>query len=52
MASACSALYFLNLKGDILIHRTYRDDVECALPLPAADLSRTTCAKLCYACFT
>ncbi|CAL5219972.1 g1909 [Coccomyxa viridis] len=28
MASACSALYFLNLKGDILIQRTYRDDVE------------------------
>ena len=36
MASACSALYFLNLKGDILIQRTYRDDVECAPPLPAA----------------
>ncbi|KAK9845788.1 hypothetical protein WJX81_002341 [Elliptochloris bilobata] len=28
MASACSALYFLNLKGDVLINRTYRDDVE------------------------
>ncbi|KAK9834776.1 hypothetical protein WJX74_010210 [Apatococcus lobatus] len=28
MACACSALYFLNLKGDILIQRTYRDDVE------------------------
>eukprot|EP00884_Botryococcus_braunii_P011632 jgi/Botrbrau1/2046/Bobra.0047s0023.1 len=28
MASACSALYFLNLKGDILIQRTYKDDVE------------------------
>ena len=36
MASACSALYFLNLKGDILIQRTYRDDVECVLPRTAA----------------
>jgi len=25
---ACSAIYFLNLKGDVLIQRTYRDDVE------------------------
>ncbi len=51
MASACSALYFLNLKGDILIQRTYRDDVECALPLPAAggsvkDDLRESCATL------
>lgn len=30
MASACSAIYFLNMKGDILIQRTYRDDVEYA----------------------
>ncbi|KAK9805823.1 hypothetical protein WJX73_004276 [Symbiochloris irregularis] len=28
MAGCCSALYFLNLKGDVLIQRTYRDDVE------------------------
>ncbi|KAK9828491.1 hypothetical protein WJX72_000299 [[Myrmecia] bisecta] len=28
MACACAALYLLNLKGDILIQRTYRDDVE------------------------
>ncbi|KAL3152930.1 hypothetical protein ABBQ38_012233 [Trebouxia sp. C0009 RCD-2024] len=28
MACACAALYMLNLKGDILIQRTYRDDVE------------------------
>ena len=29
MAGCCSALYFLNLKGDVLIQRIYRDDVEC-----------------------
>jgi hypothetical protein len=23
----CSAIYFLNLRGDVLIHRAYRDDV-------------------------
>ena len=28
MAGCCSALYFLNLKGDVLIQRIYRDDVE------------------------
>lgn len=28
MACACAALYFLNLRGDVLIQRTYRDDVE------------------------
>ena len=28
MAGCWSALYFLNLKGDVLIQRTYRDDVE------------------------
>ena len=32
MAGCCSALYFLNLKGDVLIQRTYRDDVEYVLP--------------------
>ena len=41
MASACSALYFLNLKGDILIQRTYRDDVEYALQHSAALYLRT-----------
>lgn len=25
-----SAVYFFNLKGDILIQRLYRDDIECA----------------------
>jgi hypothetical protein len=25
----CSAIYFLNLRGDVLIHRAYRDDVGC-----------------------
>lgn len=28
MAHACAAIYFLNLRGDILIERRYRDDVE------------------------
>lgn len=23
----CSAIYFLNLRGEVLIHRAYRDDV-------------------------
>ena len=23
----CSAIYFMNLRGDVLIHRAYRDDV-------------------------
>lgn len=30
MAHCCAALYFLNLRGDVLIERRYRDDVECA----------------------
>lgn len=25
-----SAIYFFNLRGDILIQRIYRDDIECA----------------------
>lgn len=25
----CSAIYFLNLRGEVLIHRAYRDDVGC-----------------------
>jgi len=28
MAHAVAALYFMNLRGDILIERRYRDDVE------------------------
>ena len=28
MACACAALYFFNLRGDVLIQRTYRDDTE------------------------
>ncbi|KAI8472032.1 MAG: Mu homology domain-containing protein [Monoraphidium minutum] len=28
MAHACAAIYFMNLRGDILIERRYRDDVE------------------------
>ena len=24
-----SAIYFFNLRGDILIQRIYRDDIEC-----------------------
>eukprot|EP00210_Caulerpa_lentillifera_P005621 g5374.t1 len=28
MACACAALYFFNLRGDVLIQRTYRDDSE------------------------
>eukprot|EP00879_Flechtneria_rotunda_P003291 GHRR01003516.1.p1 GENE.GHRR01003516.1~~GHRR01003516.1.p1 ORF type:complete len:424 (+),score=105.05 GHRR01003516.1:317-1588(+) len=28
MAHCCAAIYFLNLRGDILIERRYRDDVE------------------------
>lgn len=34
MASALSALYFLNLRGDILLYRLYKDDAEC-VPAPA-----------------
>jgi hypothetical protein len=30
MAHALAAIYFLNLRGDILIERRYRDDVEYA----------------------
>jgi hypothetical protein len=32
----CSAIYALNLRGDVLIHRAYRDDVgyaECCFQL-------------------
>eukprot|EP00882_Tetradesmus_deserticola_P009426 GHRQ01009949.1.p1 GENE.GHRQ01009949.1~~GHRQ01009949.1.p1 ORF type:complete len:216 (+),score=90.91 GHRQ01009949.1:323-970(+) len=28
MAHCCAAIYFMNLRGDILIERRYRDDVE------------------------
>lgn len=28
--SMFSAIYFFNLRGDILIQRLYRDDIECA----------------------
>ena len=28
MAAAFSAIYFLNLKGDILIQRVYKEEVE------------------------
>ncbi|GBF91132.1 AP-2 complex subunit mu [Raphidocelis subcapitata] len=28
MAHACAAIYFLSLRGDVLIERRYRDDVE------------------------
>jgi AP-2 complex subunit mu-1 len=31
MAHCCAAIYFLNLRGDILIERRYRDDVECVV---------------------
>ena len=27
-----SALYFLNLRGDVILYRLYRDDVECVSP--------------------
>lgn len=32
MPVAASAIYFLNLRGDVLINRLYRDDVGCVLP--------------------
>jgi hypothetical protein len=34
MPVAASAIYFLNLRGDVLINRLYRDDVGCVLPFP------------------
>jgi hypothetical protein len=51
----CSAIYFLNAKGDVLIHRAYRDDVGCVLPPPqllrrppllrSHECSRASCAQ-------
>ncbi|KAF0934667.1 hypothetical protein E2562_026415 [Oryza meyeriana var. granulata] len=32
MPVAASAIYFLNLRGDVLINRLYRDDVGCVVP--------------------
>jgi hypothetical protein len=32
MPVAASAIYFLNLRGDVLINRLYRDDVGYAVP--------------------
>ena len=26
----CSAIYFLNLRGEVLVYRAYRDDIGCA----------------------
>jgi len=28
--SICSAIYFLNLRGEVLVYRAYRDDIGCA----------------------
>eukprot|EP00873_Tetraselmis_striata_P002955 jgi/Tetstr1/423219/TSEL_001337.t1 len=41
MAGACQALYFINLKGDVLISRQYRDDVDKSL---AEDVFKTQIA--------
>lgn len=46
----CSAIYFLNLRSEVLVHRAYRDDVGCEArsPTPAlrgpAALRRRLCA--------
>jgi hypothetical protein len=32
MPVAASAIYFLNLRGDVLINRLYRDDVGYVVP--------------------
>mmetsp|Transcript_26144 Transcript_26144/g.46495 ORF Transcript_26144/g.46495 Transcript_26144/m.46495 type:complete len:422 (-) Transcript_26144:15-1280(-) len=42
MAGACGALYFINLKGDVLISRQYRDDVDKSL---AEDVFKTQIAE-------
>lgn len=55
-----SAIYFFNLRGDILIQRIYRDDIECvqcqsagirtaAQNMPDGDLSACSIAVgLCH----